>query len=697
MLPGTKRLTLPRDVYAEQHRQALRFFERLIAGSREARAKAWSRDFTSVAAYQRSVAPSRERMARLIGAAGRRPRSPAARVASVASGDGCEVFEVRFAVFDGLRGRALMLRPKGDGPFPAVVVVHDSRRSPETVCGLTRATRGKSVGERLVAAGCIVLAPHLVTRESDHADARRLHKSLRHILYRLAYPVGRHILGADVATVRAALDVLAARPEVDSQRLGLCGVGLGATVALYASALDERPAATALAGPFTRREQVYKRPADENIWRQLLEFSDADVASLVAPRPLCVTPKGSDAEEMARAEEICRRLGAAGNLAQAEDPVGWLARQLGAKGRKPVRAPQVADAAARSGKARDEQYAQLEAHFRRLIAQAPAARERAWKLDHSSLGAYERSVKAKRAAYRDLIGHFGEPRLPLRPRTLKAAETDRYVGYRVKVDVVEGIEAFGILLIPKGLKGKAPAVFCQHGLSGLPEEICGMVERDTPYHAFGRRLAERGYVVMAPRILTGSPARCTEIARRAYPVGRTRVGLDALKLGALVDFVASLPQVDAAHIGFYGLSYGGYTALWVPPVEPRFAAVVCSGHFNNWQEKLTNKTLPTSYLAHPDEDFYNFDVLNQFNHSDLVSLVAPRPYLVEWGLRDGVAPAPWVNAEWPKVPALYKRLGIPTRTALATFDGPHEVHGVQAFAFLDRWLCKQAKPQVAAP
>ena len=42
----------------------------------------------------------------------------------------------------------------------------------------------------------------------------------------------------------------------------------------------------------------------------------------------------------------------------------------------------------------------------------------------------------------------------------------------------------------------------------------------------------------------------------------------------------------------------------------------------------------------------------------------------------------WVAHEYAKVRRHYVRLGIPERTGIEFFDGPHEIHGVATFAFL---------------
>ena len=51
--------------------------------------------------------------------------------------------------------------------------------------------------------------------------------------------------------------------------------------------------------------------------------------------------------------------------------------------------------------------------------------------------------------------------------------------------------------------------------------------------------------------------------------------------------------------------------------------------------KITNEEKPTSYLLHPDLDFYNWDVLDRFTHVELIAAMYPRPVCVEYGELDG--------------------------------------------------------------
>jgi hypothetical protein len=83
---------------------------------------------------------------------------------------------------------------------------------------------------------------------------------------------------------------------------------------------------------------------------------------------------------------------------------------------------------------------------------------------------------------------------------------------------------------------------------------------------------------------------------------------------------------------------------------------------------------------------YEFDFANIVNYSDLANLMAPRPFMVERGHDDGVAPDEWVAYEYAKVRRFYDRMGIGDRTAIEFFQGPHTIHGEGTFAFLRRFL-----------
>mgnify|MGYP000952186686 CR=1 FL=1 len=299
-----------------------------------------------------------------------------------------------------------------------------------------------------------------------------------------------------------------------------------------------------------------------------------------------------------------------------------------------------------------EPIAQRNAHFERLLNHLRQRIANA-KPDGRNLAAF-------------LGDRPNEPRLALQPqhRAIDSEITE------VTLPVFDGLDAVGLLLLPKN-KAKAPAVIAQHGLGGQPMDL---IAENKTYHSVARQLAAAGFVVFVPYVTHPTPQAdlINPLARLAAAQGRTRISLELAKLRQIVDYLQSRP--DVSNVSYYGLSYGGYSAIWMTPLEPRIKRVVVSGHFNDWRRKITDETNPTSYLFHPDEDFYHWNALNRFTHVELLAALAPRKVMIEYGKKDPVTPMPWHEAAWSHIKGKHVTRDL--------FDGVHEIHGVATIDFL---------------
>jgi dienelactone hydrolase len=91
---------------------------------------------------------------------------------------------------------------------------------------------------------------------------------------------------------RIALDILAARPEVDASRLGATGISMGATRAWWLMALDERVRAAVAVACLTRYQSLIAHEAlrYHGIYYYvpgvLRHFDTEAVVALAAPRAL---------------------------------------------------------------------------------------------------------------------------------------------------------------------------------------------------------------------------------------------------------------------------------------------------------------------------------------------------------------------------------------------------------------------------
>jgi hypothetical protein len=248
--------------------------------------------------------------------------------------------------------------------------------------------------------------------------------------------------------------------------------------------------------------------------------------------------------------------------------------------------------------------------------------------------------------------------------------------------------AYGLLLVPKGIPPgeRRPVVVCQHGLEGRPRDLADPAVDHGAYHRYAVRLAEEGFVTYAPQNPYIGEDRFRLILRKSHPLKLTLFSFILGQHQQTLRWLGSLPFVDPARIGFYGLSYGGKTAVRVPPLLDEYALSICSADFNEWVWKNTSVDAPYTYLLTREYDMLEFDLAHIANYAELAWLMAPRPFMVERGHQDGVAPDEWVAYEYARVRRFYAQMGIPDRTAIEFFNGPHTINGEGTFEFLRRHL-----------
>jgi cephalosporin-C deacetylase-like acetyl esterase len=304
------------------------------------------------------------------------------------------------------------------------------------------------------------------------------------------------------------------------------------------------------------------------------------------------------------------------------------------------------------------------------------------------LAKYEKVAEEYRETFRnEVIGAFDEPLLPPKARSRKWHETDKWTAYEVVLDVWPEVFAYGILLMPKDIKPgeRRPVVVCQHGLEGRPvDTILG----DHPaYHDFAAKLCERGFITFAPQNLYIFTDRFRTLQRKANPLGKTLFSIIVPQHQQITDWLKTLPQVDGGRIGFYGLSYGGKSAMRIPSLVKNYCLSICSADFNEWVWKNASTRSPYSYVWTMEYEIFEWDLGSTFNYAEMAALIAPRPFMVERGHFDGVAPDETVGHEFGKVRHHYAaRLGLGDHCQIEWFVGPHTINGQGTFDFLHQHL-----------
>lgn len=737
-LPGTRALEWPEeDLSARLMDGAHRFVERMIAESAGKRERRWKRDVSSPESYARSVAPNRERFRKIIGVVDSRlpPRMERygddANPALVSETGDYEVYQVRWPVLEGVFGQGLLVRPKRTR-VAGVVALPDADQTPEELVGLTSGIEPDAqYARRLAESGFEVVVPTLVDRRklrTDDARLRRSDQTHREWIYRQAFHMGRHVIGYEVQEVLAAVDWFTTKGEGP---VGVIGYGEGGLIAFYAAAADTRIDATLVSGYFDSRQSVWSEPIYRNVWGLLREFGDAELASLVLPRSLVIeygpVPAVSDHKgrletpPLERVMKELERVPTGGDLPRpvlvhGDDggPIGpGSARAMKSfAGKFGVNSPlalsddvpldrrQSFDPGARQ----ERVVRQLENHVQGLVRASEHVRDRfflyavmpelargRWSTErrhpvHSPERFIEGAKRYRALFWEDAMGRFEEPMLPPDPRTREILETESWTAYDVVLDVWKELFAWGVLVVPKGIESgeQRPVVVCQHGRHGVPRDT---IDADkSAYNNFAAVLAERGFVTFAPHNLYRGEDRYRWLDRKANGVQASLFSFIIAQHDQILRWLESLPFVDGERIAFYGLSYGGETAVRVPAVLEKYCLSICSGDFNQWTRKVAATDQPFSFMNTIEWEMPYWNLGHTFDYAEMAYLIFPRPFMVERGHHDRVSRDRWVAHEYAKVRWLYAQFGLGDRTEIEFFQGGHSINGEGTFEFLHRHL-----------
>jgi cephalosporin-C deacetylase-like acetyl esterase len=630
-LPGTKPLEFQGDPVAAMNAGFERYLEKLTAETPPARR------------------PSAEKLARILGVVDKRApfespllagtlRNPAL----LAETPAFRVIRVRWPALEGIHGEGLLYEQKG-GARCRIIAVPDAGAQPESL----------AAAQSFAAAGCDVLAPVLLSRGTSLSGVpgiRTGHMPHREWIYRMAFPVGRHIIGFEVQKVLAAVDYL--------KTAAVWGEGDGALIGLYAAALDRRITAAALKNTPPVDATLHKQPIDRNVHGLLRDFGDRELDALT----------NGVIREPESPRDLLVKLGLP--PAASSEPIPLSAPHAEERERRQIR--EMAD------------------FTERLVEASEGVRDRRWKdVKGGDAAAWRENAEPLAQQFiAEVIGRLPGAAPALNVRTRQSYDDAKWTGYEAMFDVREGVIGYGVLLVPKALKPgeKRPLVVVQHGLQGRPQHLFQVKqgrELDV-YRNFGAQLADLGFVVYLPQNPYTGEFR--HLTRLSHPLGMSIYALIRAQYDRMLDWLETLPFVDRERIGYYGLSYGGKVALRVPPFDRRYQAAVCAGDFNEWIRKMSLAHVPFSYVYTVEYDMLEWDLASWMNHSEMARLMAPRAFMVERGHRDGVGIDEWISYEYAKVRRFYDEMGIGERTEIAFFNGPHRVDGPAVIAFLRKWL-----------
>ncbi len=205
------------------------------------------------------------------------------------------------------------------------------------------------------------------------------------------------------------------------------------------------------------------------------------------------------------------------------------------------------------------------------------------------------------------------------PNFQQVGATESRNGYRVtkfRYEIVPGFDAPAILYEPEKLSGRAPAVLNVIGHEPKGNAAEYEQKRCINFAKRGVIALSIGWVGFGELHLKGDDH---DDAAALDLVGSNALGFFYLGVRRGLDFLASLPQVDASRLGMTGLSGGGWQTIVLSALDQRVAVSVEVAGFGSFAYNI-NRPAETDEIEENPTDF----AVGQ-DYPFLVAMRAPRP------------------------------------------------------------------------
>ncbi|MBM3766533.1 MAG: hypothetical protein FJW32_14185 [Acidobacteria bacterium] len=294
-----------------------------------------------------------------------------------------------------------------------------------------------------------------------------------------------------------------------------------------------------------------------------------------------------------------------------------------------------------------------------------------------------------------------------RMREIERTEMPHYTRIHVELALEKDFWQPSLLLLPKGFKGKRPAVIAWTSTSP---------DWKKPEEWWGAWLAERGFVVLTGwshiKNYRGDTSFRNAVSEKVYERFGRWAGLSRMvwDVRQQAKFLSSRGDVDAKRIGFIGMSLSAKTAIYVAAFAPEvFATVAVDPHIalngatNYYAPWYMDWTRPFDDIQTPEKtvlSLLNTDKQRpglEHDHHELLALAAPRPFLIIGGAgdREDNGGDSDDRQSWGYVnraAEIYKFLGVPERLKFELTRDGHKATGPNIDPAWQGWFLRWLRP-----
>jgi dienelactone hydrolase len=247
---------------------------------------------------------------------------------------------------------------------------------------------------------------------------------------------------------------------------------------------------------------------------------------------------------------------------------------------------------------------------------------------------------------------------PLNPQIFGKLERDGYTVEKVLIETFPGFYLGGNLYRPLGRKGPFPGIVSPHG-----HWQYGRLENTQLVSVPGRalNLARQGFVVFSYDMIGQNdtdqiPHHWGDSRQDLWSIGP--MGVQLWNSIRAVDFISSLPDVDASRIGVTGASGGGTQTFFLMAVDERVTAAAPVNMISATSQGGVCENAPNLRAGWTD-----------FSNMVVGALMAPRPLLIVSTSGDWTTATP--KEEYPGIQSIYRLLGAEKSVENAHFNYPH--------------------------
>jgi cephalosporin-C deacetylase-like acetyl esterase len=304
--------------------------------------------------------------------------------------------------------------------------------------------------------------------------------------------------------------------------------------------------------------------------------------------------------------------------------------------------------------------------------------------------------ESNRRKFLELIGGLPAERSPLHARVIGEIQREGYVIRKVIFESLPEYYVTANLYLPTPGRGPFPAVLapCGHSPNGKAYDV---------YQHLFIGLAKRGYVVLSYDPM-GQGERYQywdflhhESFLKGTDNQHAMAGLQETLLGQNLaryfiwdgirglDYLTSLPEVDASRLGVTGSSGGGTLTTYITMLDPRVKVASIVTFITSLPKKIEARSLDVE--ADPEQDIPGL-VAAGLDHTEFLGMIAPRPVLIGAAARD-FFPIEGTRRTFAEIQSLYQKLSVPERIKMVEFDHRHmysQPLREATYTWFDHWL-----------